>query len=40
MGMTAPDPAKGPGHAGDFLYAHFCEEHLPVMQRQMGQIKD
>jgi len=37
IGMTAPDPAKGAGHAGDFLYAHFCEEHLPVMQHRLGQ---
>jgi hypothetical protein len=38
IGMTAPDPAKGPGHAGEFQYAHFCEEHLPEMQRRMGQL--
>lgn len=39
LGMTAPDPAKGAGYAGDFLYGHFCEEHLPEMQRRLGQKK-
>ena len=39
VGMTAPDPAKGPGHAGTFQYAHFCEEHLPGMQQRLGQAK-
>ena len=36
IGMTAPDPTKA-GHAGDFVYGHFCEEHLPVMQQRLGQ---
>jgi hypothetical protein len=40
IGMTASDPEKVPGHAGDFLYAHYCEEHLPEMQRTLGQRKD
>lgn len=39
LGMTAPDPAKGAGHAGDFIYGHFCDEHLSEMQRRLGQIK-
>ena len=39
IGMTAPDPTKGPGHAGTFQYAHFCEEHLPEMQQRLGQAK-
>ncbi len=37
LGMTAPDPAKGAGHAGDFMYGHFCKDHLLVMQERMGQ---
>jgi hypothetical protein len=40
-GMTAPDPeTRGAGHAGDFVYGHYCEQHLPVVQRKMGQRKD
>jgi hypothetical protein len=37
IGMTAPDP-ETPGDAGTFLYAHYCEEHMPVVQRKMGQL--
>jgi hypothetical protein len=41
LGMTAPDPALARGQsgfAGEFQYGHFCEEHLPEMQRKLGQL--
>jgi hypothetical protein len=37
MGGTGPDPDMGPGHVMTRRGAHFCEEHLPVMQGQKGQ---
>jgi hypothetical protein len=40
IGMTAPDVGPGEsGFAGEFQYAHFFEEHLPEMQRKLGQRK-
>jgi hypothetical protein len=40
VGMTAPPPETrhgSSGLAGTFQYQHLCEEHLPIVQRRMGQ---
>lgn len=38
IGMTDAGLARGEsGIAGEFLYSHYCEEHLPAVQRQLGQ---
>lgn len=40
VGMTAPPPETqrgSSGLAGEFQYMHLCDEHLPIVQRQMGQ---
>ena len=36
IGMSPRDPGI-PGSGGVFLYAHYCNEHLPVIQRKTRQ---
>jgi hypothetical protein len=33
VGMSARDPGI-PGSGGLFVYAHYCNEHLPVIKRK------
>ncbi len=40
-GMTPPEVGAGlSGWAGVFQYGHFCDKHLPEMQRRLDERED